>query len=234
MTEKTGDCSWLASWYKACQPPERVERRDARKNRQQILAVAQRLFAEQGVDAVSMHQIAVAAGIGQGTLYRRYRHKGELCMDLLQESQQQFVEEVRDFFSATETAPALDQLKGVLARIIAFLEAQGSLLSPIARPECWMQWEGVDFPRHFPAHPSFFTWLHEVCMGLLHEAIERDELPPFDVSYTADALLLNLHPSFYRLQRQEQGFSPERILQGLCRIYIDGLRTQNHDAEYSA
>ena len=30
---------------------------------------------------------------------------------------------------------------------------------------------------------------------------------------------------FYRFQRQERGFSPERILQGLRRIYIHGVKT---------
>jgi len=29
----------------------------------------------------------------------------------------------------------------------------------------------------------------------------------------------------YRFQRQERGFSPERILQGLRHIYIDGVKT---------
>jgi hypothetical protein len=30
---------------------------------------------------------------------------------------------------------------------------------------------------------------------------------------------------FYRFQRQERGFSPERILQGLRHIYIDGVKS---------
>ena len=72
----------------------RHERRDAAEHRQRILEVAQRLFAEHGVDAVSMHQIAMEAGIGQGTLYRRYRHKGELCVDLMHEQHEQFMEEI--------------------------------------------------------------------------------------------------------------------------------------------
>jgi hypothetical protein len=29
---------------------------------------------------------------------------------------------------------------------------------------------------------------------------------------------------FYRFQRQERGYSPERILQGLRRIYIEGVK----------
>jgi hypothetical protein len=57
------------------------------------------------------------------------------------------------------------------------------------------------------------------------EAVQRGELAPLDVPYTADAILTTLHPMFYRFQRQERGFSPERILQGLRHIYIDGVKT---------
>ncbi len=225
MTDKKHTCPWPANLPRPVLPAERVERRDAREHRQQILEVAQRLFAEHGVDAVSMHQIAVAAGIGQGTLYRRYAHKGELCMDLLQGHHQQFVEEAATFFSATKSSPALEQLKGLLTRIITFLEEQGALLGPIALAGPMMQCEGGDFSRHLSTQSSFFSWLYEVSTGLLTEAVERGELPPLDVAYTAEAILMNIYPLFYRFQRQERGFSPERILQGLCHIYIDGLRT---------
>ena len=61
----------------------RGERRDPAENRRRVLEVARDLFAERGVDHVSMHEIARAAGIGQGTLYRRYAHKGLVCMALL-------------------------------------------------------------------------------------------------------------------------------------------------------
>lgn len=36
---------------------------------------------------------------------------------------------------------------------------------------------------------------------------------------------------FYRFQRQERGFSQGRILQGLRRIYIDGVKTQRNTDE---
>src|SRR5207244_8981898 len=74
-------------------------------------------------------------------------------------------------------------------------------------------------------HSPLYLWLHELLAGLLVEAIRRGELASLDVPYTADAILTTLHPMFYRFQRQERGFSPERILQGLRRIYIDGVKT---------
>jgi AcrR family transcriptional regulator len=252
--EESCDFPWLAVLPKPFGPRgrHRHERRDATEHRQRILEVALRLFAEQGVGAVSMHQIAVAAGIGQGTLYRNYAHKGELCMDLLRERHEQFVEEIAALFATMATSPALERLDGVLAHVVAFLEEQGALLSPIAAANAryWLCDEEsgdserfssgyapdalpAEIPGHYAGSSERFSsgyapfdlWLHELFAGLLAEAVARGELAPLDVPYTADAILAALHPMSYRLQRRERGYSPERILQGLRRIYIDGVRT---------
>jgi AcrR family transcriptional regulator len=61
----------------------RKERSDAIRNREKILEVTARLFAERGVDAVSMDQIATVAGVGKGTLFRRFGDKAGLGAALL-------------------------------------------------------------------------------------------------------------------------------------------------------
>ncbi|MFD0075479.1 TetR/AcrR family transcriptional regulator [Streptomyces sp. NPDC127166] len=63
-------------------PPPK-ERADAARNRVAVLEAAARLFAEQGVEAVSMDQVAAAAGVGKGTLFRRFGDKSGLAAALL-------------------------------------------------------------------------------------------------------------------------------------------------------
>src|SRR4051794_21084817 len=65
-------------------PPPK-ERADAARNRVKVLDAAARLFAEQGVDAVSMDAIATEAGVGKGTLFRRFGDKAGLAVALLDE-----------------------------------------------------------------------------------------------------------------------------------------------------
>ncbi len=174
----------------------------------------------------SIDQIAMAAGIGQGTLYRRYAHKGELCMDLLHEHYERFVEEIATQLAATATSPALERLESVLAKIVALLEEQGAMLEPVAGTDMRDgQCNESDISRHISYQRTpWYLWLHELFAGLLTEAVERGELASLDVPYTVDAILAALHPAFYRFQRQERGFTSERILQGLRHIYIDGLK----------
>ncbi len=216
----------MPEWFKSL---HRHERRDAAEHRQRILDVAQHLFGKHGVDAVSMHQIALAAGIGQGTLYRRYRHKGELCMDLMREHHERFVEEIAALLDAARTASALERLDSVLVKMVALLEEQVTMLEAIAATMMRdARCDESDSSRRLSFHQSpWYLWLHELLAGLLTEAVERGELASLDVPYTTDAILAVLNPPFYLFQRQERGFSQERILQGVRRMYCDGMHI-NH------
>src|ERR1700730_8059433 len=67
-------------------PPasERPLRQDAERNRLRILQAAREVFADRGLDA-SLDQIAVHAGVGVGTVYRRFPDKDALIDALFEE-----------------------------------------------------------------------------------------------------------------------------------------------------
>ncbi len=71
------------------------ERGDAVRNRALLLDAARRLVTERGADAVTMDDIAAAAGVGKGTIFRRFGSRAGLMMVLLDEderaSQQAFM-----------------------------------------------------------------------------------------------------------------------------------------------
>ena len=56
------------------------ERSDAVRNRAVILAAAERLFRERGVENTSMDCIAEHAGVGKGTLFRRFGEQSLCCL----------------------------------------------------------------------------------------------------------------------------------------------------------
>ena len=59
-------------------------RKDAQANRQRLLEAADRMFREHGVE-VSVGEIADAAGVGRGTLFRNFKNKDELIAAVLAE-----------------------------------------------------------------------------------------------------------------------------------------------------
>jgi AcrR family transcriptional regulator len=63
---------------------ERPLRRDAERNRLRILQAAREVFADRGLDA-SLDQIAAHAGVGVGTVYRRFADKDALIDGLFEE-----------------------------------------------------------------------------------------------------------------------------------------------------
>ncbi|MGZ4177742.1 MAG: TetR/AcrR family transcriptional regulator [Solirubrobacteraceae bacterium] len=70
--------------------PDRPLRRDAERNRQRILDAARELFAEQGL-GVTLNDIAHHAGVGVGTVYRRFPDKSQLIEELFEQRLEDFV-----------------------------------------------------------------------------------------------------------------------------------------------
>jgi AcrR family transcriptional regulator len=65
-------------------PSTKPRRADARRNRERILEAARTVFAERGVDA-QMDDVARAAGVGVGTVYRHFPNKEALLGELVAE-----------------------------------------------------------------------------------------------------------------------------------------------------
>jgi AcrR family transcriptional regulator len=72
---------------------EPILRRDAALNRARVLTAAEELFGESGFGA-SMEEIARRAGVGMGTLYRRFPTKEALIGELVRQFVVEFAEQV--------------------------------------------------------------------------------------------------------------------------------------------
>ena len=190
-------------------------RSDAVENRRRILVAAREAFAEGGVDRTSMHRIGQAAGVGQGTLYRHFEHKGALCSALLEEETEDFVDEMR---RRTEgRGPALGRLKWFLGRVARFNEKNGPLLGAIR--------DASSGGRRVELYSNpFYERLRDTVVELLDEAVGGGEIPAdLDVYCLADTLLAGLNIDLYLYQRHQIGMERERIVDGL-RSLLNGLR----------
>lgn len=64
-----------------------AERRDAARNRIALLEAAERLVTTQGVDCVTMDAVAAEAGVGKGTVFRRFDSREGLMAAVLNHSE---------------------------------------------------------------------------------------------------------------------------------------------------
>lgn len=185
-----------------------VERSDAAKNRQRVLAAARRLFGERGVTRVTMEEISREAGVGKGTLYRRFPHKGLLCQALLDEPTREFQEETLRMIGASGSG-ALEKLAALLERAVFFTEENLDLL--YGGHETL---NGAERIAHL-SHPAR-DWLRSTILGLLRMADREGALDGgLDLEYLATALMAPLEIDLYYYQSRVQGYPPERISAGL-------------------
>jgi AcrR family transcriptional regulator len=73
-------------------PP--AERADAARNRQQLLATARQMVAEQGADTLTMDGLAERAGLGKGTVFRRFGTRAGIFQAVLDDAERTFQEQV--------------------------------------------------------------------------------------------------------------------------------------------
>lgn len=198
------------------EPVLRTERRDAAENRTRILEAARRLFDEHGVAQVNMADIALAAEVGKGTLYRRFANKGELCYALMDDHLADFQDEMivqMQEMTQRET-PKLQQLAVFLNALVHFTEAHVPLLCEVQQIRLQADAQRLQLP-HF--------WQYMTIHGLLQAADAAGELSPgVEIALLADILLAPLSADVYRFMRQIKGYSPEQIGAGLQNV-VRGL-----------
>ncbi|WAP52096.1 helix-turn-helix domain containing protein [Arthrobacter sp. ATA002] len=68
------------------------ERLDAARNRRLLLGTALGIVAEHGADALTMDDLARRAGVGKGTIFRRFGSRSGLMQALLDHAQRDFQE----------------------------------------------------------------------------------------------------------------------------------------------
>ncbi|MBI5105082.1 MAG: TetR/AcrR family transcriptional regulator, partial [Solirubrobacterales bacterium] len=109
-------------------PVEPRERADARRNRERILCAAERLIRAHGIEGVSMDDVASEAGVGKGTLYRRFGDRSQLLFALLNDEESGLQETfIRGEPPLGPGAPPPERLHAFGDAMIDLLERRGEL-----------------------------------------------------------------------------------------------------------
>lgn len=174
-------------------PPK--ERADAARNRARILGAAGRLFAERGVEAVTMDAVAAAAGVGKGTLFRRFGDKAGLAAALLDERERELQQ------AMISGPPPLGPGAPAGERLRAFVTAYADLLH---RDLALVHLSETAAPGARYRVGAYRFWHRHVAI-LLAEA-----RPGADAEALAHAVLAPLSADLYRSLR-DSGMAADRL-----------------------
>ncbi|ABK68864.1 MULTISPECIES: TetR/AcrR family transcriptional regulator [Mycobacterium avium complex (MAC)] len=170
------------------------ERGDAARNRALLLDAARRLVAERGADAVTMDDVAAAAGVGKGTLFRRFGSRAGLMMVLLDEDERAIQQAF--LFGPPPLgpdAPPLDRLVAFGRERLRFAHTHHALLSAANRD-----------PRTRYGPPSAVLRRHvRVLLAATHTTGDLDA--------QADALLALLDADYVHHQLNDHGHTLQTL-----------------------
>ena len=112
----------------------RPERADAARNRELVLAAARRLFAERGAAAVTIEEVARAAGVAKGTVFHRFGDRAGLAVALLDEHERALQERIlRGPPPLGPGAPPRERLLAFLAALTELTMEHRELLLEVER-----------------------------------------------------------------------------------------------------
>lgn len=177
-----------------------------------MLEAADRLFAELGVKNVSLDAIAAAAGVGKGTVFRRFGDRAGLAVALLDEREQELQAKI------LTGPPPLGPGAPAVERVTAFLDAYLDLLD--RHVELFMDSENASDGARYRIG-SYRLWHRHIAM-LVEEA-----RPELDADYTAHVILAPLAADLHSALRTE-GYDLARMQSGLRAVAASllGLRLQ--------
>ena len=151
-------------------PGRQPLRRDAERNRERILAHARRLVAESGL-GVSHDEIARAAEMGVGTVYRRFPRKEELLEELFGEHVERLVQMAQD---AAASPSAWEGLRRFLDQVLELQVADRGMRELLS---------GTPHAPRLARHVR--EQVAPVVAGLLRRAQEEGDVEPSSASPTS-------------------------------------------------
>ena len=201
-------------------------RKDSRDLSECILETARGLFAEHGVDAVSMHQIAKAAGVGQGTLYRRYSQKGELCLSLLHDQFQRLQESIISSLQAHSEKSARERASLVTRQLVLHLLNDSMLMETVYSAIFAGRSCGKEMTAFFDSDP--YRFMLDTLGCLLSEAKELEQTAPgVDPHINAHLLISTFSPHSLLHLKETTGWTPDELADHICTTIVSPLFRQD-------
>ncbi len=182
-----------------------------------IIKTAHNLFEQYGVNNVSMHQIAITAEVGQGTLYRRFANKAELCSILMQEDYDQFITKMDLALNSSVCTSVKEKFEKFLYNWLAFLDKEYEMID-IIRTEF-----KTDQMKDGLVGSPLYRYLNKKLTEIMREAIQNTPKQDIDVDFFVFTVVSSINSYLYNNLKNTFSYSLDEIFDNLRRMFINPL-----------
>lgn len=199
---------------------ERRERKDMRRNLERVLVAANELYAERGTD-VTMEEVARRAGVGVGTIYRRFPSKEHLfaavshavCTDTQHCLHQ----------AAEEACDPVSKLRALVLVQYRRSEQQAMLIDLRPAPASTPSDRTADGPTCTGSEQQLYAALHSMLQQVIVEGQRQGTIRPGDPAVLAAICLELLSPRTFQHLHRIVGGQAEDVAEHAVRFVLGGL-----------
>ena len=184
--------------------------------REEILAVAMRMFIQQGYHGLAMRQISEAVGVSKAALYYYFKDKEELFLAILNS----YLNDMESSIDAirAKSGSSADQITQFVESVLR-QPAEQRALTRLASQEMGQ--------LSAASRKKFDKLYHEKFIGklttILQEGMDRGEFQSLNAEIATWSLLGIMYPYFYPAHSGEKPI-PTGTIQEIVSIYLNGVK----------
>lgn len=201
-----------------------MPRKGLAEKRERILKAAMEVFAEKGVGNATVEEIAVRAGVGKGTVYRRAGKKEDMINLLIEAAAHLVAGSIKK--EIAKKKDPLMQFKEIVSALCDIYEEHSDLTILILdRATYCAGGSEIDRKKSRNAMKEV-AQLFQMTEDVIRRAIRKKEIRPVDTHAVMKGLFHFLDPFYYRYLRLKRDYTKGEIAQLTIDLFLNGLKTK--------
>jgi AcrR family transcriptional regulator len=184
-----------------------------------IIDAAEELFADKGLGAAHMNDIAAVAGVAVGTLYNHFQDRDALLSALIETRREELLEVMDEFLARPSSGDFRTDLTAMVELMGQFFERHRRFHVIMHRLE-WGLHQG-NFPATAACAPEFKREMHARIDKLIKRGLKQKVLRPQLADYYA-YLLMGLFRSIRLQQLTSESTDAKMPLDEIVRFFMEG------------
>jgi TetR/AcrR family fatty acid metabolism transcriptional regulator len=188
-----------------------------KNRRQEIIMAAMKLFAEKGFHNAKIEEVALAAGIGKGTIYEYFRSKEELLAAAVRYDMEDMAQQVKSEVGLVSTVK--DKLKAIVETVMLRRQkgcTLGLQMNPGDMGDAMKEFKGILHEQNL----LWQEWLEEI----IAIGVAGGEIRPVDPQLFLGALMGAVVYLLHPWSSVWDNHRPQEAAEQVADFFFEGIR----------